>query len=54
MTTARATVTQSNGIWSALIEWPFGYKFVSAINRADLWRRVDAVAAGLGRRVMYR
>lgn len=51
MTTAIARVAQNHGIWSAMIEWPFGYRFVSALSRADLFARIDAVQRGLGRRV---
>lgn len=50
MTTATARVAH-NGLWSAIIEWPFGHKFVSALSRRDLIARIDAVARGLGRKV---
>lgn len=51
MTTATARVSFSRGIWSAIIEWPFGYRFVSGLSRRDLLLRIDAVGRGIGRRV---
>jgi hypothetical protein len=52
MTCAKATIHHApTGIWSALIEWPFGYRFVSAIDLAGLTARIDSVAFAIGRRV---
>ena len=60
MTTATAHITcydttgarHQSAIWSALIEWPFGYRFVSALSRRDLIARVDAVSRAIGRKVV--
>ena len=51
MTHARATVQCHHGIWSALIEWPFGYRFVSAIDLSGLTARIDSIAWMIGRKV---
>lgn len=52
MTHATATVQRGpNGIWSALIEWPFGYRFVSAVDLSGLTARIDSVAFFIGRRI---
>jgi hypothetical protein len=52
MTCAKATINHADtGIWSALIEWPFGYRFVSAIDLQGLTARIDSVAFAIGRRV---
>lgn len=52
MTTARATIHHgSTGLWSAIVEWPFGYRFVSAIDLQGLASRIDSTAQAIGRHV---
>lgn len=52
MTTARATISHgSTGLWSAMIEWPFGYRFVSGLTLSQLAARIDGVSRAIGRRI---
>jgi hypothetical protein len=48
------TMVGKTGIWSAMIQWPYGYRFVSGITAMALRDRVEAVCYGIGRSPLYR
>lgn len=48
----KAIVTMAHGqtgLWSALIEWPNGYRFVSGLTVWDVRHRARVVCDALGR-----